>query len=136
MHKHLASALLLIISQPCVAESKTYQTAAKPTVADQQQIITSPLISVNPDSGETRVFITPNSHHTNGLASHNTPVYHARALYKPSATGISSSVVSLHQQMANLCPRGWIKLDEWVTLKADTPELHYQFQCLNTSPQD
>ncbi|MEH6357951.1 MAG: hypothetical protein V7745_03115 [Pseudomonadales bacterium] len=119
-----------------MAESKTYQTAAKPTVADQQQIIPSPLISVNPDSGETRVFITPNSHLTNGLASHNTPVYHARTLYKLSATGISSSVVSLHQQMANRCPRGWIKLHEWVTLKTDTPELHYQFQCLNTSPQD
>jgi hypothetical protein len=136
MYKYLICTLLFILSQPCSAETKIYQTALKSAVTDQQQIISSPLISVNPNSGETHVFITPNSHRSSQPGSHNKTVHHAQALYEATSTGITQSITKLHHHMAKACPQGWIKRYEWVTLKTDTPELHYQFQCLNTTLQD
>ena len=140
MHKLIYSltyfGLCLSLSLPCLAESTLYQTAPKQPSATPQQGFDVPLISINPDTGKTRVFITPNGSFSNKLASHGAPVYHARALYQATPAGIPASIAKLHQQMAEACPQGWIKLQQWATLQSDTPELHYQFQCLHTPPQD
>ena len=124
--------LCLILSLPAAADATSYQTEAKPPSTTAQQSWNVPVISVNPATGQQRVFITPLGELGNGLASHEAPVYHARALYQPTATAISTSITSLHQQMAEHCPQGWIKRQEWAILQSDTPELHYQFQCLDT----
>jgi len=121
---------------PLAADTTTYQTTAKAPPVQNQQTWSAPLISIDPRTGKARVFIQPDGSFSNSLASHNAPVYHARALYEPSPGGISVSMTKLHRQMADACPQGWIKLQEWASLQSDTPKLHYQFQCLKTSPQD
>lgn len=136
MYKYLCCTLLLILSHACIAEPKTYQTAPKHPVIEHPKTIDTPLISVNPASGETRLFITPDGSFSNGLVSHDTQVYYARALYDSSSQGIAASMVILHKQMADVCPQGWIKREEWTTLQSVTPELHFKFQCLHASPQD
>jgi len=121
---------------PLAAETTTYQTAPKsqpPKITQDWQI---PVISIDPATEKTRVFIQSDGSFGDGLASRVAPVYHARALYEPASSGISDSIIKLHRQMADACPQGWIKRQEWAILQTDTPELHYQFQCLNTAPQD
>ena len=130
MYRHLACALMLILSHYCLAETKTYQTEPKPTPQETGQGWEVPVISVNPETGQKRVFITPQNNPTSSLAPHNSPIYHARAAYKLTSIGIAASIAKLHQQMAEACPQGWGKRQEWATLKSDTPELHFQFQCL------
>ena len=124
--------LCFAFSLPIAAESTVYQTAPKPPPQQSQQEWGVPVISVNPTTGKTRVFITPDGSFSNSLAPHGAPVYHAQAFYEPTPTGIPASIVKLHRQMADTCPQGWIKLQEWASLQTDTPELHYQFQCLGT----
>lgn len=136
MYKHVACWVLLILSQVCFADARSYQTAPKLPVSENPQSITVPLISVNPNTGQTRVFITPEGEFGSGLASHKAPVYHARALYEATPAGVSASTTVLHQQMGKRCPQGWIKLQEWASLQSKIPELHYQFQCLDDLPQD
>lgn len=124
--------LSLIFSLSTSADTTVYQTAPKATAPKNQEQWSTPVISIDPHSGRTRVFITPDDSFSHSLASHGAPVYHARAFYEPTATGIPASLVQLHRQMAEACPQGWIKLQEWANLKTEAPELHYQFQCLNT----
>ena len=121
---------LLTCSFSVAADGTLYQTPPKTTSPQTNQQWGAPVISVDPHSGRTRVFITPDGSFSNNLASHGAPVYHARALYEPTETGIPSALIKLHRQMANACPTGWIKLQEWASLHINTPELHYQFQCL------
>jgi len=123
-------ALCLPLSLISLAESTVYQTSPKPAHTSSQKDWSVPVISINPDTGKTRVFITPDGSFSSSLASHGAPVYHARALYDPTSTGISDSTIALHRQMVDICPQGWIKLQEWANLHTDTQELHYQFQCL------
>jgi len=132
----LLAYLCLLLSLPLEADTTTYQTALKAPSEQTQQVWNTPLISIDPQTGKTRVFIQSDGSFSNSLASHGAQVYHARALYKPTSTGISDGIIKLHRQMANTCPQGWIKLQEWTNLQTDTPELHYQFQCLHASPQD
>lgn len=122
--------LCLIFSLPASADTTVYQTAPKTTAAQNQEQWSAPVISVDPHSGRTRVFITPDGSFSNSLASHGAPVYHARALYESTETGVPAALIKLHHQMADTCPTGWIKLQEWASLHTNTPELHYQFQCL------
>jgi len=136
MHNLINIALLFSLSLTCFADSTVYQTAPKPSAPNAESTLNVPLISVNPDTGKTRVFITPDGSFSDRLAPHGAPVYHALALYNPTPAGIPASLVKLHQQMADTCPDGWIKLQEWATLQTNAPELHYQFQCLHASPQD
>jgi len=130
MYRLATCVLLIVLSNVCLAEPNTYQTAPKFLAPESQQDINAPLLSVNPESGNTRVFITPNSLFKHELASQGRPVYHARTLYRPTPSGISDSMIKLHLQMADTCPQGWIKRQEWANLQTNTPELHYQFQCL------
>lgn len=122
----------LIFSLSATADTTIYQTAPKTTETQYHEAWSAPVISIDPHSGRTRVFITPNGSFSNELASHGAPVYHARALYEPSETGIPGALLKLHRQMAEICPAGWIKLQEWASLSTNAPELHYQFQCLDT----
>ncbi len=128
--------LCFLLSLPLAADTTTYQTAPKAPPEKTPQAWNAPLISVDPETGKTRIFIQPDGSFSNSLASHDTPVYDARSLYKPTSTGIADSITKLHRQMADACPQGWVKRQEWADLQSDTPELHYQFQCLHTSPQD
>jgi len=130
MYNLISLGLLFSLSLTCFAEPTVYQTAPKPSAPDSEPSLIVPLISVNPETGKTRVFITPDGSFSDRLATQSAPVYHARALYALTPADISSSVAQLHQNIAETCPQGWIKLQEWVTLQFDTPELHYQFQCL------
>jgi hypothetical protein len=132
----LLAYLCLLLSLPLAADTTTYQTAPKVPSEQTRQVWSAPLISVDPQTGKTRIFIQPDGSFSNSPASHGTPVYHARVLYKSTSTGISDSIIKLYRQMADACPQGWIKLQEWASLQTDTPELHYQFQCLHASPQD
>jgi len=136
MHNLINLSLLFSLSLTCFAEATVYQTVPKPPVPNSETALIVPLISVNPDTGKSRVFITPDGSFRDRLAPHRAPVYHARALYTLTPAGIPASIVKLHQKIADAGPQGWIKLQEWVTLQFDTPELHYQFQCLHASPQD
>lgn len=125
--------LCLLLSLPAAADTTVYQTGPKTTGSQApREIWSAPVISVDPKTGRTRVFITPDGSFSNNLASHGAPVYHARTLHEPTPAGIQTGVGRLHQQMADTCPQGWIKLQEWARLTTDTPELHYQFQCLGT----
>lgn len=133
---HPVVCLCLLFSMPLAADTTTYQTAPKAPSVQNQQTWNAPLISIDPQTGKTRVFIQPDGSFNNSLASHDAPLYHARALYQPTSAGIFDSIIKLHQQMADACPQGWIKLQEWANLQINTPELHYQFQCLHPSPQD
>jgi len=138
MYKNAICTLLFVLSNTCLAEPKTYQTESKPSSSGSasEPALIAPLISVNPETGKTRVFITPDGSFSDRLATQSAPVYHARALYESTSSGISDSLIKLYRQMADACPQGWIKLQEWAILQSNTPELHYQFQCLNTSSQD
>lgn len=136
MYRQIAGALMLILSHYSLAEAKTYQTEPKPTPQETGQGWEVPVISVNPEAGQKRVFITPQNNPSNSLAPYNSPVYHARAAYTLTPAGIPVSIEKLHQQMAEMCPQGWIKLQEWATLQSNPPELHFQFQCLHATPQD
>lgn len=130
MQKYSLCMLLLLLSQPGFAETRVYQTAPKLAPLENQQQIAVPLISVSPDSGRARIFITPDGSFSNRGEAQNAPLYHARTSYTPTVQGLSSSVIKLHQQMIARCPQGWIKRQEWATLQSSTPELHYHFQCL------
>jgi len=135
MHAPICFVTLLcsLICLPLAAETTRYQTAPKSQPPKNTQDWQVPVISIDPVTKKTRVFIQPDGSFSDSLVSHATPVYHARSLYDLTPTGISNSTVSLHRQMASACPQGWIKLQEWTSLQSNTPELHYQFQCRDNS---
>lgn len=135
LSKHAIICLCLLFSLPLAADSNSYQTAPKQDVIQSQPSWSTPLISVDPATGKTRVFIQPDGSFSNNLASYGAPVYHARVLYEPTPQGMSASQLTLHQQMRSTCPQGWIKLQEWVQINEETASLNYQFQCLRpTTP--
>lgn len=132
LSKHVITSLCILVSLPLAADTTRYQTAppAKPAVTESQPSWSAPLISVDPATGKTRVFIQPDGSFSNRLASYGAPVYHARALYKLTPQGIASSQLTLHQKMRDVCAQGWIKLQEWAQFNQATATLNYQFQCL------
>lgn len=125
--------LCLLLPLALIAEPVSYQTASKPEISRPPASWKTPLLAIDPDTGKVRVYIQPDASFSNAMASSDAPVYHAQALYEPTQQGISSSQLTLHRQMRNACPQGWIKLQEWVQLNTDRATLNYQFQCLSFS---
>ena len=126
--------LSLLFCLPLPADTTSYQTASNPqpnTITQHEWKI--PILSVDPATGKTRVYIQGDTPLNGELASRNAQVYHARALYSPTQQGIQTSIAELHQHMAKVCPTGWVKHQEWANLQTGSPELHYRFQCLALS---
>ncbi len=128
MHKpiYLLSFIILLGSHLCQADTRRYQTlpAEQRTMSQQIEI---PLIEVDPDSGDMKVYLRPQTQDTETLIT--------SANYQPNAKdkdiGVHQAIVKLHHQMAAHCPQGWLKLNEWAIPGDLEVTLHYSFTCLD-----
>ncbi len=126
--------LLLFISligiRNSVAQTYHYHTTPAQPQSDARDV-GIPLIEVDPDSGEKKVFLRPNSGSSSGTVEQKI----VSASYQPGAQGTESglhqAIAQLQEKMTKACPDGWIKLQEWGIPENSAVILHYSFACLN-----
>lgn len=126
--RHFSYCLIALLGTPlCQADSRHYQTApAEPATAQSGQF-EIPLIEVDPDSGDRRVYLTPRSD-TQALAV--SARYRAQPEPEAVASALQQAIGQLHQQMTAACPQGWVKLEEWAVTEGSQINLHYAFACI------
>ncbi len=131
---YLLTFIILFGHQLCQADTRRYQTLpaeqkpeprTEPRTMSQQ--IEIPLIEVDPDSGEMKVYLRPQTQETETLIT--SANYQSNA--KDKEIGVHQAIVTLHQQMAAHCPQGWLKLNEWAIPGDLEVTLHYSFTCLD-----
>lgn len=112
------------------AETRHYHTAP-PAPSVEHPEIAIPLIEIDPDTGEKRIYLTPGT--DDKPLSFEEQVVSSSYVLQPDSEqrGLHQAIASLHQEMANRCPDGWLKLREWATPDNPGLKLHYAFTCLN-----
>ena len=131
---HNAIFLLLFIHligfEYCLAETRHYRTAPIHQPQDDETEISIPLIEVDPDSGEKKLYLKLGSDtQTKGLAEHF--IYADYGFDADKSNSLHQAIARLHQQMRTTCPQGWLKLEEWGIPFDSSFRLHYAFACLD-----
>ena len=113
---------------PCYADNQHYRTAPPQNPDHPTSEIDIPLLEIDPDTGERRIYLRPTPQGETHIA---------QAFYQsePGAGDphLHQAILQLHQQMNTACPAGWLKLEEWAAVSERGIQLHYRFACLGQS---
>lgn len=116
----------LLGTQLCQADSRHYHTAPAAPAAPPGEQFEIPLIEIDPDSGEQRIYLAPPGDKQRLVASAG----YRQDATEAAAPGLHQAIGQLHQQMAAACPQGWVKLEEWAVTDSSQINLHYAFACI------